>query len=377
MFKLIRGADVYTPEHIGINDILIAGDKILKIAPHIDFTYEGMEIINAAGKKAVPGLMAQHVHITGGGGESGMKSRVTELCLGDIIQSGVTTIVGLLGTDSFTRSVENLVAKAKGLNEEGITTYCLTGAYEYPSPTLTGRVDKDIAYINEVIGCKLAISDHRSSHVTRQELLRLATQVRLGSLIGGKPGVLHMHTGKGKGGLQDVMAVVEESNVPIKHFRPTHVANCFDDAIAFAKMGGNIDFTSGVETSEVAKTLAKALELAPLDKITLSSDSNGSMPIWNEKNELIGMGVGKMDTLYGSIKALITEQGVDMTTALKLVTENVAKGLEIYPRKGALLEGSDADVLLLDNKLDIDSLFAQGKVMMLDKEIKAKSYFGL
>ena len=52
-------------------------------------------------------------------------------------------------------------------------------------------------------------------------------QVRLGSLIGGKPGVLHMHTGKGKGGLQDVMAVVEESNVPIKHFRPTHVANCF------------------------------------------------------------------------------------------------------------------------------------------------------
>ena len=93
-----------------------------------------------------------------------------------------------LGTDSFTRSVENLVAKAKGLNEEGITTYCLTGAYEYPSPTLTGRVDKDIAYINEVIGCKLAISDHRSSHVTRQELLRLATQVRLGSLIGGKPG---------------------------------------------------------------------------------------------------------------------------------------------------------------------------------------------
>ena len=84
-----------------------------------------------------------------------------------------------------------------------------------------------------------------------------------------------------------------------------------------------------------------------------------------------------MDTLYGSIKALITEQGVDMTTALKLVTENVAKGFEIYPRKGALLEGSDADVLLLDNKLDIDSLFAQGKVMMLDKEIKAKSYFGL
>ena len=118
MFKLIRGADVYTPEHIGINDILIAGDKILKIAPHIDFTYEGMEIINAAGKKAVPGLMDQHVHITGGGGESGMKSRVTELCLGDIIQSGVTTIVGLLGTDSFTRSVENLVAKAKGLNED-------------------------------------------------------------------------------------------------------------------------------------------------------------------------------------------------------------------------------------------------------------------
>ena len=36
MIKLIKNADVYAPEHIGIRDILIVGEKICRIAEHID-----------------------------------------------------------------------------------------------------------------------------------------------------------------------------------------------------------------------------------------------------------------------------------------------------------------------------------------------------
>ncbi len=124
-----------------------------------------------------------------GGRRGGFKTRVPELGLESIIRAGVTTLVGVLGTDGITRSVENLLAKTKALNQEGITAYCLTGSYEYPTVTLTGSIKKDIAFIGgEILGVKVAISDHRSSQMSKDELIRLVSEVRLGALLGGKPG---------------------------------------------------------------------------------------------------------------------------------------------------------------------------------------------
>lgn len=374
MFKLIKNADLYTPDHLGRRDLLICNDKIVKIAPHIDFDWEGMQVIDAAGRQMIPGLIDQHVHITGGGGESSFKSRAPEVTLADLVESGVTTVVGLLGTDSRTRSVRNVVAKAKALNEEGVTAYCLTGAYEYPSPTLTGSVTDDIVYIKEVIGVKIAISDHRSSNINAEELARLATQARLAGLESGKVGEVHMHMGNGKKGLSDVFAIVEETEIPIKHFRPTHIQKVLEDGIKFANMGGYIDFTSGSPASAAA-AIAKALPRVPFDRVTLSSDSNGSMPKWNEKNELIGIDVAKMTTLFECIKILMKEYAVPMEQALALVTRNVAQALEIAPTKGCIAEDSDADLILLNEDLSFHTVMARGRIMMEEGVVKEKGYY--
>ena len=311
----------------------------------------------------------------GGGGEGSFHSRCPELDFSQTVKNGVTTVVGMLGTDSMTRSIENLVAKTKALNEDGITAYCLTGAYEFPSPTLAGSVKKDVTFLSECIGVKIAISDHRNSCITTQELARLAADVRQAALFSGKVGVVHMHTGRGKSGLSQVMAIVENTDVPIKHFRPTHCGNQFDDAVSFAAMGGWVDFTTYEDSSKSAKMLKRAIDsIEAVDHITCSSDSNGSMPKWNEKNEMIGMGIGS--TLYAAIKALVQEENVPLEEALPLITSNVARGLEIYPKKGCLAVDSDADLVLLDTDLNIDSVFAKGKVMMKDKKVLAYSYFG-
>jgi len=326
---------------------------------------------------AVPGFIDQHVHVLGGGGEGSFRSRCPELDFSQTVTNGVTTVVGMLGTDSMTRSVENLVAKTKALNEDGITAYCLTGAYEYPSPTLTGSVKKDVTFIQECIGVKIAISDHRNSCITTQELARLAADVRQASLFSGKVGVVHMHTGKGKAGLSQVMAIVENTDVPIKHFRPTHCGNQFEDAVKFAEMGGWVDFTTYEDSSRSAAILKRALtSIENKDHITCSSDSNGSMPKWNDKGEMIGMGVGSMKTLYSAIKALVQQENVPLEDALPLITCNVAKGLEIYPQKGCLAVNSDADIVLLDKELNIHSVLAKGKVMVENGECKTFSYFG-
>lgn len=379
MFTLIRNAHVFAPEDLGQKDLLICNDRIIAVEDHIDFAWDPAETeeINAAGKYLVPGFIDQHVHIIGGGGEDGFASLIPELQMTDCVRYGVTTVVGLLGTDGTAKSVRALVAKTKALKEQGMSAYCLTGSYAYPPVTVTGSVAGDIAFIDEVLGVKIAISDHRSSNISVDELAYLATQARTAGLLAGKPGIVHMHTGRGKKGLSDVIRIVEETDIPVSQFRPTHCGNQYEDAVKFAHMGGYIDFTSGPETAQNAAVLSKALHEVPVKQVTLSSDSNGSFPKWSEDKKIIGMGIGRTETLYATIRHLIKDASLDvnMSDALSLITSNVAEGLGLYPRKGAVRKGSDADLVMLDQNLNVTDVMARGAFMMRSGEVCAKNYY--
>lgn len=358
-----------------VESILIAGGKIIEMGSLPTYTFQDQCCIDAAGMTAVPGYIDQHVHITGGGGEGGFSNRVPELNPSDCIRGGITSLVGLLGTDAQTRSVENLVAKTKSLREFGLTAFCLTGAYSYPSPTLTGSVEKDIVFIDEIIGVKTAVSDHRSSCPSGENLIRLATQARRGGILSNKPGVVHMHMGNGRGGLGPVFDALKRSDVPIFNFRPTHVQRVFDDAVKFANLGGYIDFTAGENAREISGYLTEAFRRVPPELVTLSSDSNGSQPIWNEKGEMVGLGISKITAIHQVVKSLIADRGLSIADAVAPVTRNVARALELYPRKGVLRTGSDADLLLLDSRCDIDTVIAGGELMMQGGVILKKGPF--
>ena len=370
---LIKNAQVYAPAFLGKRDVLIAGGQIAAMDEELSPILPDLEVLDAKGKTLVPGLIDQHVHITGGGGEGGLHTRVPELQLSAALRAGVTTLVGVLGTDSITRSVENLVAKAKALTNEGITAYCLTSAYQYPPITLTGSVMKDIVFISEVLGCKLAIADHRGSHPNREELIRLVSDIRMAALVAGKPGVLHHHTGAAPDGVEPIMDIVRTTDIPIYHFRPTHMGRRLDQVVEFTRMGGYADITVKEDT---ASTFHQLLAEADADRITLSSDSNGSMPRWDAKRQhIVGMGVGQIGDLYRTVRKMAAEEGIPLETALPFVTKNVAESLMLYPRKGAVAVGSDADLVLLDQDLEIDSVIAKGRCMMLEKELLVKGTF--
>lgn len=372
---LIKNVRINLENPREVSDVFIAGGKIEAIGRKLDPTLPNLEIIEGDGRTAVPGYIDRHVHITGGGGENGFASRVPEINLSDCIRGGVTTLVGLLGTDSVTRSVENLVAKTKALNSEGLTAFCLTGAYDYPSPTLTGSVKKDIAFVDEIIGVKIAIADHRSSNMSKSDLIRLASEARVGGILSGKPGFVHLHVGNGKRGLGLLFDILETEDIPIRTFHPTHVGRVFSDAVRFANMGGYIDFTADEDGGETARTLTKAFEQAPADRITLSTDSNGSMPEWNEREEIVGMGVGSISTLHQTVKSLVRECGVPLLQAVRPVTETAAEALGLAGRKGHLAVGYDADLNLLDDRLNLSTVIAGGTVMMENERVLKKGMF--
>jgi beta-aspartyl-dipeptidase (metallo-type) len=384
MFTLIKGGDLYGPEKRGGKDILLAGGTIAKISARIDLPGEfNPRIVSAAGKIVVPGFIDLHVHILGGGGEGGHRTRTPEIALSRIVRAGVTTVVGCLGTDDVTRKIETLLAKAMQLDEEGISTFIYCGSYQLPPPTLTGSVRGDLAFIPKVIGVgEIAVSDHRSSQPTFEELARLAAEARVGGMIGGKSGLVHLHMGSGARGLDPILRIVRETEIPIGQFLPTHVtrtAELLDQAIQFARMGGNIDFTVKGRELSFPLTTRQALEKAmdagvPIDQITLSSDSNGSMPIFDEKGDLVRLAVGSIQNLFREWRDLVQE-GFALEEMLKLVTANPAKRIGAFPRKGSLAEGKDADILILNPDLSIDSVIAKGRLLFDQGKIRVKGTF--
>ena len=370
---LVKNVKLFDPQPMGKVDILVTNDRVAAVGNDLHPQIPGLTVIDGTGKTAVPGFIDQHVHVTGGGGEGGFNSRTPELMLSTVIKAGVTTLVGLLGTDSYTKSVENVLAKTKEFNADGITAYCLTGAYVYPPVTVTGSVSKDIVYIKEILGCKLAISDHRCSRPTKEELIRLASDIRMAALISGKPGILHIHLGGCGRQLEDIIEIVEEAYLPIKHFRPTHLDCNPKAALRFMELGGWADFTA-----EPSKTdeLYDVMQKAGIEHLTVSSDSNGSIPVWNEaRDQVVAVKVGGMDPLYEIIRNLVVDFNVPMETAIQLITSNVDKALELYPEKGTVRPGSHADMVLLDENLHIDTVMAMGKLMMKDKQLLAKGAF--
>ncbi|NLY21491.1 MAG: beta-aspartyl-peptidase [Tissierellia bacterium] len=368
---IIKSSSVYSPKNLGIKDILIAGGEILKIDDNIS-NIDEFEIYDAKDKIVIPGFIDQHVHITGGGGEGGFTTRVPESNLSDYIKGGITTAIGLMGTDSVTRSMENLVAKAKSLNEEGITVYALTGAYEYPSPTITDSIKKDLVFIDEIIGAKISANDHRDSAITAEELARLGAEVRVAGMISGKSGHVVVHMGNGQFDMKQINDAIDISNLPITILRPTHINRkrslCLE-ALEYAKRGGFIDISADIP-SEISN--GEIIEMAiengvDLKQITMSSDGFGSWSKYDEHGNLLKIGYTEIDKMYLELINLISS-GFALEQVLPLFTSNVADQLKLS-RKGCIEENRDADLLILDSNLNLESVIAKGKWLMKNGEI--------
>ena len=327
------------------------------------------------------------MHITGGGGEGGYATRTPELALSDAIKGGVTTIVGCLGTDGITRSAEALLAKARGLDEEGITTFVWTGYYAVPVKTLTGSIERDLLLIDKAIGAgEIAISDHRSTQPTFDEFARLTAESRRGGILSGKAGVVNVHMGDGHRGLSLLRRIVNDTEIPITQFVPTHInrnPSLFDEGIKWALAGGYVDFTTSTVPAFLADgevkcstALKRMLEAGvPVAQITFTSDGQGSLPQFDaQAGVLTGLDVGRVTSLFAEVRDAVRE-GVPLETALAVITSSPARILKLRG-KGGIVAGADADLVLVEpDTLTITGVIAKGRWLMRDGELLARGTF--
>lgn len=385
MLELLLDADVFAPQALGRRNLLIGGGKILWIGddePQMPDEL-GVVVRDIAGKRLIPGLIDGHAHITGGGGEAGYSSRVPAPDLSRYTRGGITSVVGLLGTDDCVRTTGELVARARALCDEGLSAWCYTGGYHVPIATLTGSIRGDIVHVDRIIGVgELALSDHRSSQPTLDELLRIASEAHVAGLMTGKAGILHLHMGDGERGLALVRAALDETELPARVFQPTHVNRrraLFDEALELVERGVTIDVTAfPVAPDEDAWSAADALTRfleADIDptRITISSDGGGCLPEFDSQGRIARWGVGDPRALSETLAELL-DRDWPLPDVLPAFTSNVANLLHLKG-KGRIEAGADADLVVLDDAHAIRGVMCGGRWHVLDGVQRVRGTF--
>jgi beta-aspartyl-dipeptidase (metallo-type) len=388
MMILIRGGRVFAPEPLGEKDLLVAGPVVAAIGPpgSLDVRGAAVRVVEASGQSVLPGLIDPHVHILGGGGEGGPATRAPEIRVEDIVRSGVTSLIGCLGTDGVTRHMTSLLAKARALEVEGVSTWIYSGSYEIPVRTITGSVRTDLVLIDKVVGAgEIALSDHRSSQPTFEDFARLAAECRVGGMLGGKAGILHCHLGDGERRLAYFFRLIAETEIPVSQIVGTHINRnraLFEEGLRWVEAGGAVDLTVGPDP-EPGKDPDVALEEAvaayvgrglPLDRLMVSSDANGSLPVFDAAGRLVRLTVATQADLFRKARDLVVKGVLPLEDAARIFAANPAAFYKL-PGKGRVAEGADADLILLDADLRLTAVLGRGRVFMEDGRLLARGTF--
>ncbi|WP_412062377.1 beta-aspartyl-peptidase [Rubrivirga sp. IMCC45206] len=367
MLTLLLNADLYAPAPLGRRHVLVAGGRVVAITQdRPEIAGVPVDVVDLEGRRLIPGLVDAHVHVTGGGGEAGPETAAPAPALSAYTLAGVTSVVGLLGTDDTTRTTAGLLRQVYGLRREGLSAWAWTGGYHLPPTTLTGSVRTDIATVEPIVGFgELALSDHRSSQPTLDEVARVAADCHVGGLMTGKAGVLHLHLGDGARGLAMLRQILAETEIPARTLHPTHVnrrSGLFDEALALAAdRGVTIDvtafppaFATDDEVS-AADALVRAFDADV--PVTVSSDGGGCLPHFRD-GVLQRMDFATSGAL-ADLLATVLDRGVPLDAALAPFTATPARYLRL-PGKGTIAVGADADLVVLGDDDGPADVMARG-----------------
>ncbi|MFO7733171.1 MAG: amidohydrolase family protein, partial [Candidatus Aminicenantes bacterium] len=219
---------------------------------------------------------------------------------------------------------------------------------------------------------------------TFDEVARLASECRVGGMLGGKAGVLHLHLGDGKRKLELLFRLIGETEIPATQVIPTHAnrnRELFEDALRWVASGGAVDVTVGPDPMPddpdvpleecVAAFIGQGL---PLDRLMVSSDGNGSMPVFDASGNLVRLTVATEKDFIRKFRDLVLKNVLPLDKAVRLFSTNAADFYKLT-KKGRIEPGRDADLILIDKDLALSDVFARGRRMMSGGRLLARGTF--
>ncbi len=383
---LLCGATVADEHASAPRDIWIADGQIREVAPGLSERADADERVDLTGYLVVPGAIDPHVHFAEAGGEeredfgSGTRSAaaggittVIDHPLGEppitvagLLQRKLDTVAdqayvdfGLWG-GAVPGNAPEFAAMAAG-GASGFKAFMIGSEPSYPSLNDAQLLEamREVAAIGSILlvhAENATIIDrlradlraagrrdglaHAQSRPPITEIEATARATTLACHVGCKLQVVHLSTA----GAIDVVAAAAGRGCPVRsevcpHFlvlteaeleRQGTWAKCTPplrsasevDALWQRVLGGRADFL----VSDHAPWLT-------------SEKERGRADIWEAPNGLVSLQSSNVVTLTEGAR-----RGLSLPQFVRLSSSNVARWLGLYPRKGALLPGSDADL---------------------------------
>ena len=389
MFELVVRGDLVLPDRVMENGYRgIRDGKFAAVG--IDAPPEANQTIDAAGKLVFPGVIDGQVHAGSAEGIEGLGDATVAAAAG-----GVTTIVDMPFDDPMpVNTVELLQIKVqaierlavvdvalyatarKGAGTEGILELAEAGAcafkvstYEYHPVRFPGYDTGELFELFPVIretGLTVAFHNedpyivqrlteqllaerrntpesHGASRPAVAELIANVAVFEIARVTGVRCHIVHSSLARGfdhvKRYREDGVRVSAETCVQYLTFDE-------DDVLREgARLKQNPPIRPAAEKAALwEKVLADEVDFVSSDHVAWPMSRKSDPDMF--KN---GSGVPGLETLFHALyTGMVTERGMSPSRVAALLSEGPARHFGLYPRKGALIPGADADFAIVD-----------------------------
>lgn len=351
---------------------------------------ENTEYIDAKGSYIAPGFVDIHVH--GGGGAEFMCDNVEDVktVCATHLRHGTTSIVPTTSSadqEAFIKSAES-INRAIDLMKDGPN---ILGIHmEGPYFAFNQRGAQDPKYVrNPNPDEYLSILDEYPNIIRWSIAPELPGAIEMAEKL--RERGVQLSIGHSDALYDDVIKAYENGFNSITHFysctSSVRRINAYRHA-GIVEAGYYLDGMT-VEVIADGKHLPASLlkliyKIKGPDRICLVTDAVGPAGLEDVKGELYsktcGTNVivedqvaklpdrsafaGSVATTDRLVRTMVELAGVSVADAVKMASTTPARLLGVYPRKGSIAAGKDADIVIFDSNINVEKVIVSGKVLI-------------